>query len=52
MAYKKKTDDSPKKEKKNAKKQCPYCKSEALKEIKKTEIGALYSCGCGNHCQL
>ncbi len=30
---------------------CPYCKSEAVTKIKDTDIGALYSCGCGNRFQ-
>ena len=58
MAYKKKEDVkevkpvAPKKEIKRATKVCPYCKSESLKKVKDTEKGALYSCGCGNRCQL
>ncbi len=30
---------------------CPYCKSEAVTKVKDTDIGALYSCGCGNRFQ-
>ncbi len=58
MAYKKKEAKKEvevvavKKQNKSATKSCPYCKSEVLKKIKDTEKGALYSCGCGNRCQL
>ncbi len=30
---------------------CPHCKSESFKKVKATDIGALYSCGCGNRFQ-
>ena len=58
MAYKKKEEVKEvekvavKKQNKSATKVCPFCKSDALKKIKDTEKGALYSCGCGNRCQL
>ena len=32
--------------------ECPYCKSDAVKKVKKTEKGGLYSCGCGNRFQV
>ncbi len=40
-----------KKESKNATIKCVYCESEAVTKIKDTDIGALYSCGCGNRFQ-
>lgn len=40
-----------KKEIKYATIKCQFCESESVKKVKDTDVGALYSCGCGNRFQ-